>query len=124
VRLARVTAAVIGLVLCLAVAGAAFSAASKPSLRTRTFAPFSVKGTNFQPAEKVKVTLGGAGVHASAGSALVTRPQANASGTFIDTFHGVSVSRCDGYTVRAKGSLGSVAVLHAKPLMCPSTNPG
>jgi hypothetical protein len=123
-RLARVTAAVVGLVLCLAVAGAALSAASKPALRARTFAPFSIKGTNFQPSEKVKVTLSGAGVHSSAGSALVTRPQANVSGTFIDTFRGVSVSRCDGYTVRAKGSLGSVAVLRAPALMCISRNPG
>jgi hypothetical protein len=123
-RLLRFTTALVGLALCLAVAGAALSAASQPTLRARTFAPFSVKGTSFQPSEKVKLTLSGAGVHAASSSALVTRPQASATGAFIDTFKGVSVSRCDGYTVRAKGSLGSVAVLHAKALMCSSRNPG
>lgn len=114
----------IGLALCLAVAGSALSAAEKPSLRVRTFNPFSVRGTHFHPAERVKVTVGGAGIRRTAGSLLVLRSLATAQGTFVVVFHGVSISRCDGYLVQAKGSGGSVAALRAKPLMCASTNPG
>ena len=124
VRVARTATALIGLALCLTVAGSALSAAGKTSLRVRTLSPFSVRGTNFQPAERVKVTLAGAGVRRTAGSALVVRPLATADGTFVALFRGVSVFRCDGFFVQAKGSMGSAAVLRAKPAMCASTNPG
>jgi hypothetical protein len=124
VRVARIRTALIGLALCLAVAGSALSATDKPSLRVRTFNPLSVRGTHFHPGERVKVTVGGGGVRRTTGSPLVVRPLATSDGTFVALFRGVSVNRCDGYLVQAKGSMGSVAVLRAKPLECASTNPG
>lgn len=98
-------------------AAGAPAASTAPALQVRSFAPFSVTGTHFQPWEHVHVTLGSRAAH-------VMRVRATARGTFVATFRGVTVERCDGYVVRAVGSKGSVAVARARPLMCASTNPG
>jgi len=118
------TAALIGSALCLTVAGAALSAAQKPSLQVRNFNPFTVRGTSFQPGERVKVTLGATGVLRTAGSPLVLHPVASSGGAFVAIFRKVIVNRCNGYLVQAKGSAGSTALLRAKPLACASTSPG
>ena len=106
-------------VLALAgvLAAGAPAASSAPALRVCSFAPFSVRGTHFQPSEHVRVTLGSRAAH-------VMRVHATAHGTFVATFQGVTAQRCDGYFVRALGSKGSVAVLRTHPLACASTNPG
>jgi hypothetical protein len=107
-------------VIRLAVAAAALvlalpaSAALAPTLQVRELAPFTVHGSHFAGGERVRVTLGRAHVIA----------HATAIGTFTTVFAGVDVNRCDGYLVTAVGADGSRASASARPLACPSTNPG
>jgi hypothetical protein len=76
--------------------------ADKPALRLMKTAPFVVRGTHFQPAEHVTVTL--------AGRTLYRRSTtAGASGAFTVTFTGVSASRCRIYGFHAAGDRGSSA---------------
>jgi hypothetical protein len=88
---------------------------SQPTLRVKTFAPFTVVGTHFRASEHVKVTLAGT---------WVRRAKTTALGRFVVAFKGVGVDVCNGFAVRAVGSRGSVALLRAPPRECPSRNPG
>jgi hypothetical protein len=76
-----------------------------------TTVPFSVHGTSFRPRERVTITLTAASVR----SKVVT---ATKRGAFTATFKGFAVPHCVGYTVKAKGSRGSVATLSITP-ECP-----
>ena len=90
------------------------AAATAPTLQVRALAPFTVHGAHFAGGERVRVTLGRAHVIAHATNA----------GAFTAVFSGVTVNRCDGYIVTAVGFDGSRASASARPLACPSTNPG
>ena len=99
-----------------AIAVASASAASgPPALEVRSLAPFSIRGTHFQPFERVRVTLN----RTWASSAV-----ASGAGVVVVTIRGAAADRCDGYTATAAGSRGSRAMLVARPLACASTNPG
>jgi hypothetical protein len=103
--------------LALVIAAASSAGSSAPVLHVSSLAPFTVTGTRFQASERVRVLLGEA-------APRVVRVRATARGTFVATFTGVSVQRCDGYVVRASGSRGSTAVVRTRSLSCASTNPG
>jgi hypothetical protein len=87
----------------------------QPSLRVRSLAPFTVRGTHFQPFESVRLTFAGT---------RVAHGKADANGAFVVTFRGVDVDPCNGYAVKAVGAKGSVAALRAPPRECASRNPG
>jgi predicted secreted Zn-dependent protease len=115
-RIAQLTAVIAAFALAGVVAvPAAPTVAARPVLQILSLAPFSVRGTHFQPAERVKVTLNG--VH-------VKRTRATANGAFVVTFRSVDVDRCNGYVVKAAGSKGSTVKVRAPELECASTNPG
>src|SRR5713101_7839946 len=91
------------LLATLAVAGIvvppAPGTAARPALIVRSLAPFTVRGSHFQPFEHVTVTLSGT---------WVRRRTANAGGLVAAMFGGVGVDRCTGLRVTAAGSKGSI----------------
>jgi hypothetical protein len=101
----------------LAVAAGA-AGASKPSLGLVGKRPVSVRGTSFQPAERVGVTL------AAGGMRFKRTVRASDAGSFTARFR-VSLSACKPFTVQAFGSLGSRARLLPKvqPACIPAYNP-
>jgi len=78
--------------------------AEKPALRIMKSAPFVLRGSHFQPAERVTVTLAGRSMHRRTATA-------GATGAFTVTFLGVSASRCSIYGFHAVGDRGSAASL-------------
>lgn len=107
----------LGLVATVAAIAVASASATggAPSIEVRSLAPFSIRGTHFQPFERVRVTLDRTWSGASV---------ASGAGIVVVTLRAAAADRCAGYTVTAVGSKGSRAVLHARPLACASTNPG
>jgi hypothetical protein len=106
--------AVVVLAIALPLSAGASASTTAPAVRAKSFAPLSVSGTHFRPAERVRVTLESPMRHA-----VAARVQAN--GTFVAVFVGVTVQRCDGLLLRVTGSKGSSAVLRLPKLMCAST---
>jgi hypothetical protein len=80
-----------------------------------TYDPFTVRGTHFLPRERVKLTLDGT---------RTRRVEADVRGRFVAMFRGAAVDVCDGFTLRAVGSRGSMVRLRALPRECASRNPG
>jgi len=76
--------------------------AEKPALRLTRTAPFVLRGTHFQPAEHVTVTLAGRMLYRRSATA-------GAAGAFTVTFTGVSAGRCRIYGFHALGDRGSSA---------------
>ena len=72
----------------------------------------TVRGTGFQAAEHVTLTL----VVNRATS--IRHPKANAVGNFVSAYAGVTIGHCRGYVLRAVGDKGSRAALHFIP-ECP-----
>ena len=68
-----------------------------------------VHGVRFRPSERVTVRV------MVAGSVRVHVLRATAAGTFTTTFAAVSLERCAGYLVTARGSRGSTATLRPMP---------
>jgi hypothetical protein len=102
--------------LTLAASGSAVgtgfgSEAARPSLRLVDRDPFTVKGLNFKPRERVKVVL-----HAD--EVMSRRATANELGAFLVRFGEVSIGRCDAFSVRAFGSRGSRAALKLPQPAC------
>jgi hypothetical protein len=96
-------------------ATAAVAAPQKAHVVLTSYAPASFRGTSFHARERVTLTV----------SATVTRTKtitANARGAFRATFAGLTVPRCQSYTVRARGNRGSLAVLDVVP-ECPQPIP-
>ena len=102
------------LAIALPLSAGASASTTAPAVRAKSFAPLSVSGTHFRPAERVRVTL------ESPTAACGRRPRAG-DGTFVAVFVGVTVQRCDGLLLRVTGSKGSSAVLRLPKLMCAST---
>jgi hypothetical protein len=76
-------------------------AACKP-VATADFGPQAiVKGSRFRPGERLTVTLIGDGTHTQ-------RVTANAKGQMEVDFGALSLSNCSAYTLKIKGSKGSV----------------
>ncbi len=74
--------------------------------------PVAVRGTGFRANERVTVTV-------SAKSTHTTRVTTNRLGNFRATFRGFSLGYCEIYSVRARGSRGSSAVLNVIPECAP-----
>ena len=103
------------IVVAVAVCAASASASQRPTLAVTSAAPFTVRGAHFVPAERVTVVAMVRGRH-------VRRVVANANGTFTARFR-VSVDRCQGWIVTARGNHGSRAALKIRPLCVPAGAP-
>jgi hypothetical protein len=84
--------------------------ATKASLRLLSSKPLVVQGKGFHAGERVRVTL------AANSDTIRRRTTASRAGLFRTDFGSVSFGRCGGFSVRASGALGSVAVLKRPPL--------
>jgi hypothetical protein len=105
---------VIALALSLTLLGSSASGAQtrgKATLKLTGGAPLTVRGTQFAPAERVRVAVVGEG--------LVRRVTASGQGVFVVRFANMSYDRCNGLIVLAVGSDGSRAVLKRPELYCP-----
>ena len=80
----------------------------KARLMPTSFAPPTLKGTNFKPGENVTVKVEGG---------RTTKVQASDSGTFTVRFP-ARVERCNGMTATAVGDKGSRAAFQLAELMC------
>jgi hypothetical protein len=80
----------------------------KARLTPVSFAPPTLKGTNFKPGENVKVVVEGI---------KTKRVQASSSGAFTVRFPS-RVDRCHGMTASAVGDKGSRAAFQLAELMC------
>lgn len=109
-RLMKIGAVVSVLLALLAAAALASTTAAHVSVAT--LSPFTVRGTSFHPAERVRVTVSAEGSHTK----TVT---ANASGRFRVKFSAVTIGRCNAYAVRAKGNRGSTAFIRVIPECAP-----
>ncbi len=103
-------AAAAALALAL-VAPAASAVSTKASLRVLGVSPVTVRGTQFQPRERVTVTVSGPG-------ARTTTVTADARGVFTARFAGYAVGECAMYRIRAVGNRGSRAFLTPAPPQC------
>jgi hypothetical protein len=104
------------ILVAVAACAVSASASQRPTLAVTSAAPFTVRGAHFVPAERVTVTATVRGRH-------VRRVVANARGAFIARFRGVSVDRCQGWIVTARGNHGSRAALKIRPLCVPAGAP-
>jgi hypothetical protein len=110
------------LVAVLALAASACGQAADPSGSKTTAAmpqlapvqqqPLTVRGTGFQPGEKVR--LAAKGLKSSLADAT-----ADADGAFEAAFHGLK--ECDSVTVTAVGSKGSRAEFNLSQIACTGT---
>src|SRR5919201_1980885 len=105
-------------VAAVAAISAAGATTAAPTLSLAGRQPLVVRGTHFQPRERVRVTV-------YADETRTARVRASASGSFLVSFPGmVLVDRCTGLRVRAAGSQGRVALLKLPlPACLPATNP-
>ena len=97
----RVALLVIGAALA---AGGGAAASTHPSLSLAARQPVVLKGRDFHPLERVRVTL----------VMRVTRVRlvrAGRTGSFLVAFDGTNVPRCGGMFARARGASGSLATL-------------
>jgi hypothetical protein len=99
-------------VLAAVVSSTAVAATTRAKVAVVSTTPMKIGGTGFRSRERVTVTLTTTGVYRK-----VVR--ATARGAFSARFAGVSIGYCEGYSVRAKGNRGSVAVIKLIP-ECPS----
>jgi hypothetical protein len=105
-----------GVVLSLAVVAAvalvpvAVGERVDPHLSVFAGDPLGVRGTNFQPAERVTVRFaGGADLRADPPRWHYRIATSDETGTFAVRFKDFTLTRCTSYAVRARGSLGSAA---------------
>ena len=97
-------------VLVLAIMPAAVTAAPRaPAVQVSTSSPFVVKGTHFKRSELVRVVV------VFKAREHVRTVKATTKGAFAARFLRLSVQACDRYSVRAKGSKGSVAFTRRDP---------
>lgn len=104
-------------------AGTALASRGPPSLDVITIHPFKVHGTGFRPAERTRVVVV---VSDHPHVRHVRRVTAGREGSFVASFAGVGVGRCDAFVVVAKGTRGSNAVVKRGevPADCPGPSLG
>ncbi len=78
-------------------------------------APFTVRGSSFQPSERVALLV-------SAKGQWQRTVIASSTGSFVVRFPRLAVLGCSGYYVRARGNRGSLAVIKVTP-ECPPPQP-
>jgi hypothetical protein len=87
-----------------------------PALRLLSLHPVQVRG-HFRPDERVKITV-------FTTVQRVRRARATGAGSFVVSFGDAPISRCSGFTIRAVGSRGSVAVYKLpRPACLPVRSP-
>jgi hypothetical protein len=109
------------LVAAIGIGGVAWASAStgsgaRPGLVLRETGPLTVRGVNFDPAERVSLSARG-GSQAKALTGRVARTAAG-NGSFVAVFPGVTVDDCQGFSVIAVGSDGSRASMGRRPGVC------
>jgi hypothetical protein len=115
-----------GLLVALALVPSAVGSNQRPALQLVDRSPFVVRGMHFKTGERVTVILFAKREH-------TLRLGANGAGSFTANFGEVEIERCEGFRLRAVGSLGSRVVLkpfapaclpdHA-PVFAPGRSPG
>jgi hypothetical protein len=96
------------LVTLVLVATAASAVGRTAHVGITAMSPFTVRGTGFLAHERVTVTV----------FAKTTRTKsvtAGARGGFTAAFSAVTVGRCEGFAIRAKGNRGSIAAFKIFP---------
>jgi hypothetical protein len=102
------------------VAGAAASrqtAAPKPKLHVYAGSPVRVTGVGFHARERVKLTFTADGVWRRA-------LRTTSTGRFAAVFLDVTLDRCTGYAVLARGASGTMATLKVMPVACAPSGRG
>ena len=95
--------AVVALAIVAAGSPAPTRVSLSPALRLLSLHPVQVRGIHFRPGERVRTTL-------STTVRRVRRARATGAGSFVVSFGDVPISHCSGFTIRAAGSRGSIAV--------------
>jgi hypothetical protein len=113
----------IGVVVILALGLALLAAAAnggesrkKATLKLSGGAPLTLRGANFLPSERVRVSLSGE-------RRQMKQVTAGPGGGFVVRFQ-VAFDRCSATIVRAVGARGSLAGLKLPPLACPAPGAG
>jgi hypothetical protein len=107
--MAPVTAVLLGILVAVSACSGSTSGSgpsSTAALRLADTTPLTVRGSGFQPAERVRLELGSSGA--------TTRARASVRGSFRASFD-VPVTRCDRVRVVAIGSKGSRVVFKRLP---------
>jgi hypothetical protein len=107
-----VLTAVLAIALSLAAGATAVAPVQTAKLRVTKLAPLTVRGAQFKPAERVRLVL------TTGAERFVRRVAAGPTGRFRAIFRNVTVDRCSGYGLTARGSGGSRVVLKVTP-KCP-----
>jgi hypothetical protein len=100
-------------VAALCFGGFASASGTRPALKLLSIHPATVRGLNFQSAERVRVYLVGT-------QPEMMRVRAATTGTFKAAFADTAFDRCTAFAVRAVGSLGSRALLRFNPECAPA----
>jgi hypothetical protein len=114
-RIGVVILAVLALALAVALLGSAAiggESRKKATLELAGSAPLALRGANFRPSERVRVTL-------SVEVARTKRVTASANGAFVVRFQ-ATYDRCSVAIARAVGDKGSRAALKLVPVACPA----
>lgn len=104
--------AVLALAFVLAFGAASADASAKARVRIVDTSPFTVRGSGFEPAERVALTV-------AVKSRWERTVTATSTGSFVARFTGPTIGSCTAYFVRARGNRGSLAVLKVMP-ECPA----
>jgi hypothetical protein len=107
--------AALALALVLAFGAPSVDASARAHLRVVDTAPFTVRGSGFQPAERVALLV-------TVKSRWQRTVVVSSTGSFVARFTGPTIRSCSAYFVRARGNRGSLAVLKFIPL-CPPPQP-
>ena len=109
------------LVAAIGIGGVAWASASTgnltgPGLLIQETGPLTVRGVNFDPAERITLTARG-GSQGKALSGRVART-AGQGGSFVAVFRDVTVDDCPGFSGTAVGSDGNRASIGRRPGVC------
>jgi hypothetical protein len=110
-RIVLVVIFALSLALLGSTAGDGGQVSTKPTLKLSRGAPLTVRGANFRPSEKVRVTVKSERTRTK----LAT---ATGSGVFVVRFQD-AYDRCSGLLATAIGDRGSRAMLKLPQPMCP-----
>jgi len=118
-RVRRITVVLSALVVLAGAAliGGSWAAAGRhaaaPRIALLDTDPVSVRGTNFKPAERVRVEVDAGGKH------MTRSATGSSTGAFTMRMAGVDPNACEGFSITATGSKGSRATFKRAPGQCP-----
>jgi hypothetical protein len=100
--------ALLALALVLAFGAPSADASARARVTVLDTAPFTVRGSGFQPAERVALLV-------TVKSRWERTVVASSTGSFVARFTGPTIRPCSAYFVRARGNRGSLAVIKLIP---------